>query len=99
MHVESLQFWQTVKKEYYNSARDVHDYLICERSETFKKVWNSFNEGDVNPIKALAEEFLEDSKFKSRVGHSFLFLSRTFSNHTGREIRVAFLDYCIKYAL
>lgn len=83
MKVESLEFWETVKKEYNPKL----EKYICSTSKTFEKIWNS---NDDKIIINLANEYVNEIKAKFECGlYVYLFIG------VGTTERIDFINWCI----
>jgi hypothetical protein len=89
MNIESKQFWEQVKKEY----KPNEFFSICINSPTFEFAWNELNK---KQIQKLAQEFIfYNFKYHGTyLGNNWLFLRH--SGELDKEIRIDFIDWCIK---
>lgn len=89
MKVESLEFWETVKKEY--DPKGPH-YFICWSSKIFDEAWNCMD--DKLTIQRLGYDFSNDIGKKLNFDSIVLFLTFYGYKHA-TKLRLDFIDWCI----
>ncbi len=90
MEIESLEFWETVKKEYNFN----YDYQICASSNTFKYVWNDDDSTNKKVIRNLATQFIIKKTLNVKIGTMWLFLNNS-DDFCRTKIRIDFINWCI----